>query len=69
MWRGLRAYGVALTVIWTACATSVLAVLAVVAGTWWLHLVCSLGAAVELVLSALTLRWLIRSSNQGRLDT
>jgi hypothetical protein len=37
MYRGLRAYGVALTVMWTAGAMSVLAVFAVAADSWWLH--------------------------------
>jgi hypothetical protein len=69
MWRGLRAYGVALTVIWTMCSMSVLAALAVAADPWWLQLTFALGAAVELLLSALTLRFLIRASNQGRFDT
>jgi hypothetical protein len=69
MWRGLRAYGVALTVIWTMCAVSVLAVCAVAASGVWLHLVFALGAVVELALSALTLRYLVRASNQSRFDT
>ncbi|HVW79986.1 MAG TPA: hypothetical protein VHB69_03480 [Mycobacteriales bacterium] len=69
MWRGLRPYGVALTVIWTMCAVSVLSVFAVAADGWWLRLVLALGAVLELGLSALTLRFLIRASTQGRFDT
>jgi hypothetical protein len=69
MWRGMRAYGVALTVIWAACATSLLAVFAVAVSTWWLHLVLGLGAVLELTFSVLTLGFLVRSSNAGRFDT
>jgi hypothetical protein len=69
MWKGMRAYGVALTVIWTMCAVSVLAVFAVAVSGVWLHLALALGAVLELALSALTLRFLVRASNQGRFDT
>jgi hypothetical protein len=69
MWRGMRGYGVALTVIWAACATSVLAVFAVAVTTWWLHVVLGVGAVAELAFSALTLSFLIRASNAGRFDT
>jgi hypothetical protein len=69
MWRGMRAYGVALTVIWTMCAMSVLAAFAVAAASWWLRLVFAFGAVLELALSTLTLRYLIRASNQGQFDT
>jgi hypothetical protein len=69
MWRGMRAYGVAITVIWALSATSVLAVFAVAVTTWWLHVVLGVGAVVELALSAFTLAFLIRASNAGRFDT
>jgi uncharacterized membrane protein YkgB len=69
MWRGMRAYGVALTVIWAAGATSVLAVFAVAVTTWWLHVVLGVGAVLELTFSVLTLSFLIRASNAGRFDT
>lgn len=69
MWRGMRAYGVALTAIWTMCAMSVLTVLALAGEAWWLHLTFAGGALLELVLSVLTLRFLIRASNEGRFDT
>lgn len=69
MWRGMRAYGVAITFIWTACSTSVLAVFAVAVTSWWLHVVLGLGVVLELACSALTLSFLIRASNAGRFDT
>jgi len=69
MWRGMRAYGVAITVIWALSATSVLAVFAVAVTTWWLHVVLGVGAVLELAFSALTLAFLIRTSNAGRFDT
>lgn len=68
-WRGMRAYGVALTVIWTACSTSLLVVFAVAVGLWWLHVLLGVGAVLELALCVLTLRFLIRASNAGRFDT
>jgi hypothetical protein len=55
--------------IWTACSTSLLAVFAVAVTSWWLHVVLGLGAVLELALCALTLSFLIRSSNAGRFDT
>jgi hypothetical protein len=69
MWRGMRAYGVAITVVWALSATSVLVVFAVAVTTWWLHLVLGVSAALELVFSALTLVFLVRASNAGRFDT
>jgi hypothetical protein len=69
MWRGMRAYGVAITVIWTMCAMSVLAAFAVAVAGVWLHVAFASGAVLELGLSVLTLRFLIRASNQGRFDT
>jgi hypothetical protein len=69
MYRGLRAYGVAITVIWTMCTFSVLSALAVAADRWWLHVVFVVGAVLELICAALTLRFLIRASTAGRFDT
>jgi fructose-1,6-bisphosphatase/sedoheptulose 1,7-bisphosphatase-like protein len=71
-WRqmisGMRAYGVAITVIWAMCACTVLVVLAVAVGGTWLHVGLGAGAALELGLSAATLRFLTRASVRGRLD-
>jgi hypothetical protein len=69
MWRGMRAYGVAITVIWTMSATSVLVVFAVAASALWLRVLLGAGAVLELCLSAVTLAFLIRASNAGRFDT
>jgi hypothetical protein len=69
MWRGMRAYGVAITVIWTMSATSVLVVFAVAASALWLQLLLGATAVLELCLSAATLAFLIRTSNAGRFDT
>jgi hypothetical protein len=68
MISGMRAYGVAITVIWALSATSVLAVLAVVMSGAWLHVAFGGCALLELALSALTLSFLIRGSNAGRFD-
>jgi hypothetical protein len=64
----MRAYGVAITVVWTMCACSVLLVLAVAVSGPWLRLGFATGALVELVLSGLTLRFLSRASVRGRFD-
>jgi hypothetical protein len=69
MWRGLRPYGVALTVIWTAASVSVLAVFAVAEAGLWLHIAFAVGAVLELCLCVLTLRFLVRASNAGRFNT
>jgi uncharacterized membrane protein len=69
MWRGMRAYGVAITVIWTMSATSVLVVFAVAASALWLQIVLGATAVLELCLSVVTLLFLIRASNAGRFDT
>jgi len=68
MISGMRAYGVAITVVWAMCACSVLLVLAVTAGSLWLHLGFGAGAVGELALSVLTLRFLSRASVRGRFD-
>src|SRR3954447_22502106 len=68
MMSGMRAYGVAITVIWTMCACTVLAVLAVVVPGKWMQVGFGAGAVGELVLSALTLRFLTRASVRGRFD-
>src|SRR3954470_6999577 len=62
MVSGMRAYGVAVTVIWAMCACTVLVVLAVTVSGTWLHLGFAAGAVLELALSALTLRFLSRGS-------
>jgi fructose-1,6-bisphosphatase/sedoheptulose 1,7-bisphosphatase-like protein len=68
MVSGMRAYGVAITAVWTMCACTVLAVLAAVGRGTWQHLGYGVGAVAELVLSALTLRFLTRASVRGRFD-
>src|SRR3954451_4885993 len=68
MISGMRAYGVAVTVIWAMCAGTVLAVLAVTVSGTWLHLGFAAAAVLELALSALTLRFLSRGSVRGRCD-
>ena len=68
MISGMRAYGVAIAVVWAMCACTVLVVLAVAAGSTLLHLTFALGAVIELVLSVLTLRFLSRASVRGRFD-
>jgi hypothetical protein len=68
MISGMRAYGVAITVIWAMSATWVLAVFAVAASRPWLHAVFGGAAVAELALSALTLSFLRRASEAGRFD-
>jgi len=68
MLSGMRAYGVAITVVWAMCACTVLTVLAVVVRGAWLQLGFGAGAVGELVLSVLTLRFLTRASVRGRFD-
>jgi len=68
MISGMRAYGVAITVVWAMCACSVLLVLAVTASGLWLHVGFGAGAVVELALSVATLRFLSRASVRGRFD-
>lgn len=68
MVSGMRAYSVAITVVWTMCAATVLVVLAIsVRGTWF-HFGFAAGAVIEVALSALTLRFLSRASVRGRFD-
>ncbi|MBV9485252.1 MAG: hypothetical protein JO246_04275 [Frankiaceae bacterium] len=69
MWRGMRAYGVAITVIWAMCAFSVLSAFAIAADRWWLRGLLAGGALLEVAVSVLTLRYLVRASNAGRFDT
>jgi hypothetical protein len=68
MISGMRAYGVAITVVWAMCACTVLVVLAVAASNAWWHAGFAAGAVLELALSALTLRFLSRASVRGRFD-
>lgn len=68
MISGMRAYGVAITVIWTLSVTTVLVVLAIVVPGVWLRLGFSAGALGELALSIVTLRFLTRASVRGRFD-
>lgn len=68
MVSGMRAYGVAVTVIWAMCACTVLVVLAFAVPGTWLHVGFGAGALLELVLSAITLRFLSRASVRGRFD-
>jgi len=68
MISGMRAYGVAITVVWAMCACTVLLVLAVAVGGTWLHVGFAAGALLELSLSVATLRFLSRASVRGRFD-
>lgn len=68
MIRGMRAYGVAITVVWGMSASTVLLVLAVSMTGAWFHVGCAAGALFELVLSAATLRFLRKASVRGRFD-
>jgi hypothetical protein len=68
MVSGMRAYGVAITVVWAMCACTILVVLAVAASGMWLRVGFGGGALVEMALSAGTLRFLSRASVRGRFD-
>ena len=68
MISGMRAYGVAITVVWAMCACTVLTVLSVAASDLWAHLGFAAAAVAELALSVLTLRFLSRASVHGRFD-
>jgi hypothetical protein len=68
MISGMRAYGVAITVVWAMCACTVLLILAVSVSGAWLRAGFGAGALVELVLAVLTLRFLSRASVRGRFD-
>jgi hypothetical protein len=68
MWSGMRAYGVSITVIWAMCACTVLLVLAFAVPGTWFHVAFAAAAVGELLLSALTLRFLTRASVRGRFD-
>jgi hypothetical protein len=68
MISGMRAYSVAISVVWAMCACTVLLVLAVAVSGTWLHVAFAGGAVLELALSAATLRFLSRESVRGRFD-
>jgi len=68
MISGMRAYSVAIMVVWTMCACTVLTVLALAVSGTWLHVGFAAGAVLELTLSAVTLRFLTRASVRGRFD-
>lgn len=68
MVSGMRAYGVAITVVWAMCACSVLAVLAVAVPGQLAHIGFAVAAVAELGLSAVTLRFLSTASVRGRFD-
>ena len=68
MISGMRAYGVAITVVWAMCASTVLLVLAVAVRGTWLHVGFAAGAGLELALSVVTLRFLAKASVRGRFD-
>lgn len=68
MWSGMRAYGVSVTVVWAMCACTVLVVLACAVPGTWSHVGFGVGAVLELLLSAATLRFLSRASVRGRFD-
>ena len=65
---GMWPYSVSIAVIWAACASSVLIVLAIVAPGVWLHVAFAGGAALELGLSYATLRFLRKASLRGHFD-
>jgi hypothetical protein len=65
---GMRAYGVAITVVWAMCACTVLVMLAIVVPGNWSHVGFGGGAVLELALSVLTLRFLVRASVRGHFD-
>lgn len=68
MVSGMRAYGVAITVVWAMCACTVLLVLALSTDQTAYRVAFAAGAVLELALSAATLRFLSRASVRGRLD-
>ena len=68
MISGMRAYGVAITVVWAMCACSVLVVLALAVPGLLAHVGFGAGAGAELALSAVTLRFLRKASVRGRFD-
>jgi hypothetical protein len=68
MLSGMRAYAVAITIVWAMCACTVLLVLAVAITRPWLRVGFAAGAVLELALSAITLRFLSRASIRGRFD-
>jgi hypothetical protein len=68
MVSGMRAYSVAVTVIWAMCAATLLVVLAVTVPGVWSHVGFGLGAFAEVALSVLTLRFLTKASVRGRFD-
>jgi hypothetical protein len=68
MISGMRAYGVAITVVWAMCACTVLLILAIAVDETWLHVGFAAGALLELALSAVTLRFLAKGSVRGRFD-
>jgi hypothetical protein len=68
MISGMRAYGIAITLIWALSATSLLAVFAVAVSGVWIRVALGGAALVELGLSALTLVLLQRASRSGRFD-
>ena len=73
LWRpmivGMRAYGIAVGVVWVLSATSVLTIFAVVASGTWLHVLLGGAAILELALSGLTFAVMRRLLRSGRLDT
>jgi hypothetical protein len=68
MVSGMRAYGVAVTVVWAMCASTLLVVFAIAVSDTWLRVGFGAGAVVELGLSALVLRFLSKASVRGRFD-
>jgi hypothetical protein len=68
MISGMRAYGVAITVIWTLSATTVLVVLALAVSGVWLHVAFGGAAVLELLCAALTFWVLLRVNRAGHFD-
>jgi hypothetical protein len=68
MLSGMRAYSVAITVIWAMCAATVLVVLAITVPGLWPRVGFGVGALAEVALSVLTLRFLSRAAVRGRFD-
>jgi hypothetical protein len=58
MASAMRIGGVAATVVWSMAAFTVLVILAISISGTWVHIALGGGAAIDLVVAALTLRFL-----------
>lgn len=68
MLSGMRAYGIAITVLWTLAASTILVILAATVSETWQAAALGGGAFIELIAAGLTLRLLSRASLSGRLN-